>query len=340
MNTNFIKQCFGEKTSPAPIWIMRQAGRYLPEYQAVRKKTDFLTLCKTPELAAEVTLQPVDILGVDAAILFSDILIPIEPMGMELVFSEGRGPLLSPPIRTEADLKRLRPIEPEEDVPFVLETIKLLRQALKDKVPLIGFAGAPFTLITYMVEGGSSKNFLYTKKMMFEAPELFHSLMSLVTETTIRYLKAQAEAGAQAIQLFDTWAGALSRRDYEEFVFPYSNKILEALKPYNIPRIHFAFNGSHLLPVTKKSACEVIGLDWRMDIPVSVEILGNTKAIQGNMDPCCLFMSKERLKEHVKSLLDQGSNAKGHIFNLGHGVMPEIEADKVKLLVELVHTLS
>ncbi len=319
---------------------MRQAGRYLPEYQAVRQKTDFLTLCKTPELATEVTLQPVDILGVDAAILFSDILIPIEPMGMELVFSEGKGPLLSPPIRSEADLKRLRPIEPEHDVPFVLETIRLLREALKEKVPLIGFAGAPFTLITYMVEGGSSKNFLHTKKMMFEAPALFHNLMSIVTETTIRYLKAQAEAGAQAIQLFDTWAGALSRKDYEEFVFPYSNRVLTALAQYNIPRIHFALNGSHLLPVTKKSACEVIGLDWRMDIPFCVDILGDSKAIQGNMDPCALFMPKSQLKDHVKSILEQGAKAKGHIFNLGHGVMPEIDQEKVKLLVELVHELS
>ncbi len=340
MNDRFLRACAGEKVSPVPVWLMRQAGRYLPAYQAVRNQTDFLTLCKTPELAAEVTIQPVDILGVDAAILFSDILIPLEPMGIKLTFLEGAGPVLIPPVRTMEDLNRLRTISPKDDVPFVLETIKILRQELKDKVPLIGFAGAPFTLLTYMVEGGTTRTFLYTKRMLFEAPDMFAKLMDLLTEVTISYLKAQADAGAQAVQLFDTWGGILSRRDYLAAVKPYVSRILSELKESGIPRIYFVLDGGHLLEELKDLDAEVIGLDWRMDIKDALKRLGKEKVVQGNLDPFSLFLPEERLKERVYQILEQGREARAHIFNLGHGIMPAAPPEKAKLLVDLVHQLS
>ncbi len=340
MNDAFLRACRGEKVHPVPVWLMRQAGRYLPAYQAVRGRTDFLTLCKTPELAAEVTIQPVDVLGVDAAILFSDILIPLEPMGLRLSFSEGKGPILDPPIRSRSLLKRLSSIEPESDVPFVLETVRILRRELKDKVPLIGFSGAPFTLATYMIEGGSSKNFVNTKRMMYESPDLYSDLMDLVTEVTIAYLSAQIDAGVQAVQVFDTWAGILSRADYEKFVAPYVARILDSLKERSIPRIYFVLNGGHLLESVGALCPDVIGLDWRTEIDTALSILGDQVVFQGNLDPCALFMTEEQLRQKVAGILDQGKKAKGHIFNLGHGILPEIPPEKAKLLVDLVHELS
>ncbi|MGB9712113.1 MAG: uroporphyrinogen decarboxylase [Dissulfurimicrobium sp.] len=339
MKDIFLKACKGEKTRPIPVWVMRQAGRYLPDYQRVRGGMDFLTLCKTPRLAADVTLQPVDILGMDAAILFSDILIPAEAMGINLVFSEGKGPILSPPVRTERDISALRNIDPAADTPFVLETIAILRDELKDKVPLIGFAGAPFTLATYMIEGGSSKNFLHTKKMMFSAPELFHRLMALLTDVTMAYLLGQIGAGAQAVQVFDTWAGVLSRTDYKAFVLPYVKQIFTGIKKAGVPGIYFVLDGCHLLEETADAGADVIGLDWRTEIKDAVFRLGDV-SIQGNLDPCSLFLPENFLREKVRSILEQGTLAKSHIFNLGHGVLPEIPYEKVRLLVELVHELS
>lgn len=339
MNDIFLRACRGEKTRPVPVWVMRQAGRYLPDYQRVRGEIDFLTLCKTPRLAADVTLQPVDVLGMDAAILFSDILIPVEAMGVGLRFSEGKGPILSPPIRTEKDIKNLHSITPPEDVPFVLETIHILRDELKDKVPLIGFAGAPFTLATYMIEGGSSKNFLETKKMMFESPELFHRLMNLLTNVTSTYLLGQIEAGVQAVQLFDTWAGILSRPDYRDFILPYVKRILSAIKKTGVPSIYFVLDGCHLLEEIGTTDADVIGIDWRTEIKDALSRLGAV-SIQGNLDPCALFLPEETLKRRIKSILEQGTLARSHIFNLGHGVLPDIPHEKVKLLVKLVHELS
>ena len=234
MNDTFLKACRGEKTDYTPVWLMRQAGRYLPEYQKVRSKVDFLTLCKTPELASEVTIQPVDILKVDVAILFSDILVPIEAMGMKLEFSEAKGPILYDPLRDDVSVLKLRTIKPEEDVPFVMDAIKMLVKKLN--VPLIGFSGAPFTLATYMIEGGSSKNFVNTKKMMFQAPELYSKLMEKITATVISYLQAQIEAGVSAVQIFDSWAGILSPVDFERFALPYVKKIIASLKG-NVPVI-------------------------------------------------------------------------------------------------------
>lgn len=340
MNDIFLRACLGEKTSPVPVWIMRQAGRYLPDYQKVRGTVDFLTLCKTPELAAEVTLQPVDVLGVDAAILFSDILIPLEPMGVQLAFSEGKGPILTPPIRNDEQVRSLRSITPEKDVPFVLETIKILRKELANKCPLIGFGGAPFTLATYLIEGGSSKNFLNTKRMMFQFPEIFQNLMSKLTDVTISYLSAQIHAGAQVIQLFDTWGGILSVMDYEHFVMPYVKRILAAISDLSIPTIYFVYDGSHLLHLLKDINANVIGLDWRTNISQAVALLGGAKSVQGNLDPCALFLPEQQLRERVKAILKAGQAARTHIFNLGHGILPEIPWEKARMLVNMVHELS
>jgi len=341
MNDNFLRACRGERTSPVPVWFMRQAGRYLPEYQEIRGKSDFLTMCKTPELAAEVTLQPVDLLGVDAAILFSDILIPLEAMGANLAFEEGRGPVLNPPVRSEQDVERLHEIEPERDVPFVLETIKILRRELEDKVPLIGFAGAPFTLASYLIEGGTTKSFVNIKGMHFSNPRLFRRIMDLITEVTISYLTAQVRAGAQAVQLFDTWAGVLSRPDFRDAALVYARRIFSALKPLGVPMVYFVYDGGHLLDLVRLSGADVIGLDWRTDIETALLIMDdNDVVIQGNLDPCLLFLSEERLRDRIADILYQGSMAKSHIFNLGHGILPEIPPEKVKLAVEIIHELS
>ncbi len=340
MNDNFLKACRGEKTSPVPVWFMRQAGRYLPEYQKVRGNHDFLILCKTPELAAEVTIQPIDILGVDAAILFSDILVPLEAMGAGLAFEEGRGPVLEPPVRSQGDFERLHPIVPEEDVPFVLETIRILRRELADRVPLIGFSGAPFTLASYLIEGGTTKSFLQIKKMMYGAPELFASVMELITDVTISYLKAQIDAGVQAVQVFDTWAGILPRAEYRAHALPYVKRIMDALSESGVPRIYFVYDGGHLMDLIREAGSEVMGLDWRTDIAMAVRHLGKDIVVQGNLDPCAMFLPERRLREKIGSILEMGREARAHIFNLGHGVLPEIPPENVKLAVDIAHELS
>ncbi len=337
MNDTFLKACRGEKTDYAPVWIMRQAGRYLPQYRKVREKVDFLTLCKTPELAAEVTLQPVDILKVDAAILFSDILIPIEPMGIKLEFSEAKGPVLYNPVRDETSLLRLRNIDPAEDVPFVADAIKLLLNQLN--VPLIGFSGAPFTLATYMIEGGSTKNFINSKRMMYQNPALFHKLMEKLTTTVISYLEAQIRAGVHAVQIFDSWVGSLSPLDFGLFALPYVKKIISALDS-KVPVIYFAFNASAMLPLVKESAANVIGLDWRIDIKDAIDKLGTGCIVQGNLDPCVLFGTRDLIRERVSHVLAGAAGARGHIFNLGHGILPEVPVENAVSMVEAVHELS
>jgi uroporphyrinogen decarboxylase len=327
---------------------MRQAGRYLPEYQKIRSKVDFLTLCKTPELAAEVTIQPVDILKVDAAILFSDILIPVEAMGMKLEFSESRGPILYNPIRDEVSILRMRNIKPEEDVPFVMETIKILTGELK--VPLIGFSGAPFTLATYMIEGGSSKNYVNTKKMMYETPDIFFMLMEKITDTVINYLLAQINAGVHAVQIFDSWAGILSPHDFEKYALPYVQKIISSLRTPSSklqpPIIYFAFNASAMLNLVKQSGADILGLDWRIDIADAVRILSGERelksppCIQGNLDPCVLFGTRDLIRDRVDNILKGAKGAKGHIFNLGHGILPETPVENAIAMVEAVHELS
>ncbi len=337
MNDTFLKACRGEEIEYTPVWLMRQAGRYLPEYQLVRANVDFLTLCKAPELAAKVTLQPVDILGVDAAILFSDILIPVEAMGLRLAFSDKQGPILSEPIRNKSAVERLIIPDTEEDMPFIIKTIKILRKELENKVPLLGFSGAPFTLATYMIEGGTSKNFLHTKKMMFQHSVIFSYLMEKLTVTVISYLSAQIKAGAQAVQLFDTWAGMLAPPDYKEFVLPYVKKAISGLKKEGVPIIYFINDCAGILKEVKKSGADVIGIDWRLDIGDAINSLGKKVVIQGNLDPCALFLPKEKLEEKIKDILWKGEVAKGHIFNLGHGILPETPVENVIAMVEAVH---
>ena len=340
MNDIFLRACRGENVRYTPVWLMRQAGRYLPQYQAVRANIDFLTLCKTPELAAAVTLQPVDILGVDAAILFSDILIPVEAMGMRLAFSEKQGPLLTEPIRTKAAVERLAVPDTEGDMPFIIETIRILRKELEHKVPLIGFAGAPFTLSTYMVEGGTSKNFLHTKKMMFQHSGIFHYLMEKLTATVVSYLSAQIKAGAQAIQIFDTWAGVLTPGDYTEYVLPYIKRIVPELKKEDVPVIYFVNNCAGILKEVRKSGADVVGVDWRIDLGDAIKKLGKKMIVQGNLDPCALFLPPEKLEERVKNILWKGEAARGHIFNLGHGILPDTPVENAIALVDAVHKYS
>jgi len=338
MNDIFLRACHGEKVEYTPVWLMRQAGRYLPQYQAVRANVDFLTLCKTPELAAEVTLQPVEILGVDAAILFSDILIPLEAMGMSLEFLEKEGPVLSEPIRNKSAVDRLIIPETEDDMPFIIETIKILREKLK--VPLIGFSGAPFTLATYMIEGRSSRNFIHTKKMMFQNNRLFNYLMEKLTITVISYLSYQIKAGVQAVQIFDTWAGVLSPLDYKKLILPYVKKATSELRKEGIPIIYFVNDCAGILKEIKKSGADVIGIDWKIDIAEAIKKLGKKVVVQGNLDPCALFLSKEEIEERVKDILWKGEAANGHIFNLGHGILPETPVENAIALVEAVHRYS
>ena len=340
MNDIFIRACRGEKVEYTPVWLMRQAGRYLSEYREVRSKVDFLTLCKTPELAAKVTLQPVDILGVDAAILFSDILICVEAMGMHLEFSEKKGPVLGEPVRTKAGVDRLIIPDTEDSMPFVLDTIKILRRELEQRVPLIGFSGAPFTLATYIIEGGSSKNFVFTKKMMYQNPGLFGALMEKITSTVIEYLSAQIKAGAQAVQFFDSWAGILSPYDYENIIFPYVKTAIKALKKFDVPIFYFVNDCSGILHIAKKCGADVMGIDWRVDMEKATKMIGKKMSVQGNLDPLVLFGPKEQIEERVQDILNKGESARGHIFNLGHGILPETPVENAIAMVEAVHRLS
>lgn len=338
MNDTFLKACRGEAVDYTPVWLMRQAGRYMPEYQAIRSQVDFLTLCKNPKLAAEVTLQPVDILGVDAAILFSDILIPLEVMGMRLEFSEKEGPVLSDPVRNKAGVERLEIPDPEEDLPFIFDTIKLLRKELANRVPLIGFSGAPFTLATYLIEGGSSKSFVHTKRMMFQNSPAFHYLMEKLSTTVSSYLSAQIKAGAQAVQLFDTWAGVLTPLDYAKYALPYVKRIITEVKKEGAPVIYFANDCAGILKEIKKTGADVTGIDWRTDLGDGIKKLGKKAVVQGNLDPCALFLPQEQIEDRVKDILWKGETARGHIFNLGHGVLPQTPVENVIALVEAVHT--
>jgi len=341
MNDTFLKACRGEKVDYTPVWMMRQAGRYLPDYQRVRGKVTFLELCKNPDLAAEVTLQPVDILGVDAAILFSDILIPMEAMGTPLEFQANHGPVFPQPVRSQADVDRLIVPDPEETMGFVLDTIRILRRELEHKVPLIGFSGAPFTLATYLIEGGSSKFFLETKRMMFAAPELYASLLDKITTCTSLYLQAQAQAGAQALQIFDSWAGVLTPPDFELHALPYVRRsITDLRKTTDVPIIYFANNGATLLELALQSGADVLGLDWRIEITDAVKPVNGAVSLQGNMDPCALFLPHGEMEKRVLRILDGAKNARGHIFNLGHGILPPTPPENAQFFVKAVQRLS
>ncbi|ABA88028.4 uroporphyrinogen decarboxylase [Syntrophotalea carbinolica DSM 2380] len=335
---DFINACYGRPVTRTPVWLMRQAGRYLPQYRKIRERVKFLELCKTPELAAEVTLQPVDALGVDAAILFSDILIPIEAMGQNLFYRPA--PVLEPPVRTAADVEALRVLQPEQDVPFVLETIRLLRRELDGRVPLIGFGGAPFTLACYMVEGAGSRHFLALKRLMYQAPETYARLMDKITDTSIVYLRAQAEAGAQALQVFDSWGGILSPADYQRYVLPYSRRLLSALGDFGIPLIHFVKGAGAMLDLVAMAGGQVVGLDWCTSLNRARDILGNGMAVQGNLDPSVLLGAQDIIEREVRRILDENAGRPGHIFNLGHGILPEVPPENAAFLVDCVHRLT
>ncbi|ORJ59876.1 uroporphyrinogen decarboxylase [Geothermobacter hydrogeniphilus] len=333
----FLKACRGEKTDYTPVWMMRQAGRFLPQYREVRSKVSFLELCKTPELAAEVTIQPIDYLDADAAILFSDILTPVEPMGMKLDFVPG--PVFENPVRTQADIDALRIPEMQQDVPYVYETIRILRRAFEGRVPLIGFGGAPFTLACYMVEGKGSKDFAQIKRMMYGAPELYAQLMEKVTEMDRLYLNEQVAAGAQAIQIFDTWGGIVSPLDYEKYVLPYTRKLIEGLDK-SVPIIHFVKGSGTMLDKVRLAGSDVVGLDWHVNLGAARDILGTDIAVQGNLDPTVLYAPKEHIRREVQRILDENGGRPGHIFNLGHGILPTVDPEHAKYMVECVHELS
>jgi uroporphyrinogen decarboxylase len=330
----FLRACRGQKVERTPVWIMRQAGRYLPEYRQVRSKVDFLTLCKTPELATEVTIQPIDRFGMDAAILFSDILVPAEALGLKFDFNPG--PVLETPVRSSADIAALRIASPEEAVPFVFDTIRLLRRELADRVPLIGFAAAPLTLAVYLVEGQGSKNFDHIKRLLYGDASSAHALLDKVAELTVRYLKAQIDAGAQAIQLFDTWAGLFDRASYREFGLRHARRVLDELRPGGVPLIYFALDSNHLLEEVRECGADVIGADWRLPLDEVSDRLGDRFPLQGNLDPCVLLTSPEVVGERVRQILDRGQDLPGHIFNLGHGVLPPTPVENVEALVRSV----
>jgi len=360
MNDRFLRACRREPVDRTPIWLMRQAGRYLPEYRALREKYNLLTMCTTPELAVQVTLQPLERFALDAAILFSDIMVPLRGMGVEFEILESVGPVVAHPIRDERDADALHVIDPEADVPFVLEAIRLLRHELDGKVPLIGFAGAPFTLASYVVEGKPSRNLLLTKKMMHCAPAAWRTLLGKLADTISAYLLAQIRAGAQAVQLFDSWVGALSPGDYREFVLPYTKRIFDALAPDvpdvpelnsdvppdvpelnsgtsgGVPRIHFGTDTAMLLELMKEAGGDVIGVDWRVPLDQVWLRLGDV-AVQGNLDPAILLTTPDVVEKHAREILAQAKNRKGHIFNLGHGVLPNTPIENVERLIEVVH---
>lgn len=339
MNERFLKACRREPVDCTPVWFMRQAGRYMPEYQAVRASHSILEVCKTPELAAQVTLQPVERFPVDAAIIFADILLPLEPMGIRFEFAEGEGPVIQNPIRDRADVERLQ-VSDGSALAYVGDSIKQARKALSGLVPLIGFAGAPFTLASYAIEGGGSKQYLVTKQFMYREPEAWHRLMDKLARVVTNYLQLQIQAGAQAVQLFDSWVGCLSPGDYEEYVLPHVQLIFEGLKREGVPLIHFGTGTSALLRLMRKAGGDVIGVDWRVHLDEAWATIGHDVAIQGNLDPVSLFAPLHEIERRVEDILRRAGGRPGHIFNLGHGILPNTPIEQVAATVELVHKLS
>jgi len=335
-DSRMMKALRREPVDTTPIWIMRQAGRYLPEYMAVRNQVTFLELCQTPELAAEVTVTAQQVLGVDAAILFADLLPMLMPMGIDLTYEKGEGPKIHNPLRTNADIDNFRELESLGELQFVFDAVKLIREQLPADIPLLGFAGAPFTLASYAIEGGGSKSYVATKSLMYGDPGAWDAVMSRLTNSLIRYLKAQIDAGCQAVQLFDSWAGCLGPDDYRQYVLPYTKRIIDAVLP-EAPVINFLTGNPALLPVQKEAGGAAIGLDWRVDLAEAWETVGYDFAVQGNLDPVTLFADIPVIRERAEQVLKKAAGRPGHIFNLGHGVMPGMKPENVKALVEIVH---
>jgi uroporphyrinogen decarboxylase len=334
----FLLACRRQEVPYTPVWYMRQAGRSLPEYRALRTAMAMLEACSTPDLITEITLQPVRRYDVDAAIFFSDIVVPLRAIGVGIDIKPGVGPVVDHPIRSAADLTQLRPLTPD-DVPYVTEAVKNLARELGSK-PLIGFAGGPFTLASYLVDGGPSKNFELTKSLMYSQPELWADLMARLADITISFLQVQVEAGAGAVQLFDSWIGALSQDDYRGYVLPHSKRIFGALAASGVPRIHFGVNTGELLGPMSEAGADVVGVDWRVPLDEAVSRVEPGKALQGNLDPAILMAPWEVVEPRARQVLERGRTAEGHIFNLGHGVLPQTDPDVLSRLTELVHAAS
>ncbi|MET8140622.1 uroporphyrinogen decarboxylase [Sphaerisporangium sp. NPDC005288] len=334
----FIRACRGLPVPHTPVWYMRQAGRALPEYRAVRADVPMLTACATPDLIVEITMQPVRRYGVDAAIFFSDIVVPLKAIGVDLDIQPGVGPVVAAPIRDAAAVAALRDLSPG-DVSYVTEAIGALTKEL-GPTPLIGFAGAPFTLASYLIEGGPSKNHDHTKAMMYGEPALWHALMDRLTQITLAYLRVQADAGASALQLFDSWVGAVAPDDYREFVLPYTSRIFAGLADLDVPRIHFGVGTGELLGLLGEAGADVVGVDWRVPLDEAARRVGEGKALQGNLDPAILFAPFEVVERRARDILARGRAAAGHVFNLGHGVLPTTDPDQLTRLTDLVHEAS
>jgi uroporphyrinogen decarboxylase len=334
----FLKACRREPVPYTPVWLMRQAGRYMSDYREVRARHSFLELCKNPELVAEVTVTAAERIGADAAIIFADILLIVEPLGLNLEYGKGEGPVISPAIRESADVDRLKEVDPAE-LGYVYDAVRVTRRALDPKIPLIGFCGAPFTLASYVIEGSGSRNYEWTKSLMYRDPGAWHALMDRISRGLVGYVNAQIEAGAQCIQIFDSWVGCLGPEDYREFVLPHSRKLIQGIKP-GVPVIHFGTGTATLLPDMRDAGGDVIGLDWRTQLDRGWGEVGYDRAVQGNLDPLVLFAEPEYIKTRVRRILDQAEGRPGHVFNLGHGILPRTPVENVIRLIEFVHEFS
>ena len=338
-NSPLMKAVRREPVDRVPIWLMRQAGRYMAEYRAVREKVSFIELCRRPSLCAEVMLTAVERLGVDAAILFSDLLLILEPLGLDLQYTAGGGPVLHNAIREPAEVDRLRELEDPAALDYVYDAVRETRAALPEHLPLIGFAGAPFTLAAYAVEGGSSRNYQAVKSLMWRDAGAWDVLMSRLARAIVQYLNAQIEAGAQLVQLFDSWVGCLGVDDYRRFVLPYSRQVIEAITP-GVPVIHFGTGNPALLPLLREAGGDVIGVDWRIRLDDAWQTIGHDRAVQGNLDPVVLLSTPEEIRRRASEILDQAAGRPGHIFNLGHGILPQTPVENAVALIDAVHELS
>ncbi len=336
-NSRFLKACRGEPVDATPLWFMRQAGRYMKAYRDLKAKYSFLEMCRTPELATEVTMQPINALEVDAAIIFADILLPLEPMGTGLEFTAGDGPVVPRPVKDAKAVEKLKPVNAEEQLGYVGDAIRMVRSELSGKVPLIGFAGAPFTLCSYMVEGGKSKEFTATKMMMFEATDIWEQLMDKVCTVLIDYLQMQVKAGAQALQIFDSWVGCISPYDYERFILPHTKRVITELQKTGVPVINFSTGTSAMVNRVHQAGGDVISFDWRIALDEAWEKVGFDQPVQGNLDPSVLFAPIPVIKERVTDILKRAGGRPGHIFNLGHGILQHTPVDHVKAVCDMVH---
>ena len=338
-NSRFLKACRREPVDATPVWFMRQAGRYMSEYRALRERHSLLEICRTPDLATEVTLQPIRRIEVDAAILFSDLLLPLEPMGMPFDFVKGEGPQIDRPISSASDIDALRVFDPREQLSHVLDAVRQVKRELAGRVPLIGFAGAPFTLASYAIEGGHSNNFAKTKALMYGHPEAWHQLCEKFTSVVSDFLSAQIDAGVDAVQLFDSWAGALGPADYREFALPHSQRIFKAIEG-RVPTIHFGTGTATTLDLLREAGGDVIGADWRIPIDTAWERIGFDRAVQGNLDPTLLLGPMQRMFTQTEDILERVNGRPGHIFNLGHGILPSTPVEHVQRLAQYVHSAS